>query len=234
MVATVVQQERRLDYIDVNSIRTSTQALREVNRNEPQYVELVQSVKNTNGILSPISVREMQDAETGESFYSLIDGLQRLTATKDNGFTKIPAQIMSTDDFNVMLDQVIGNTCRVETKPAEYSKHLQHIMQMCPTMTVSDLAAKLAKSDSWLKERLNLTKLSPEAAKLVDCNAINLVNAYSLARLPLEEQADYLEQAQSLPTQDFTNVVVARKAAIAKAKAEGRTADEAPVFVHKP
>lgn len=233
MTVTVVQQQDRMARISVNDIRESKEALRTVDRKNPEYVMLADSVRLSGGPKTPIRVREMTDAETGETFYGLIDGLQRWTATKDAGIDFIDAKIVSSDDFQVLLDQTILNACRVETLPAEYSKQLQRILQACPTMTSSDLATRLSRSESWIKERLRLTNLTPEAAKLLDSGAINLINGYSLAKLPVDEQESYLEQAQTMATSEFTNLVIARCSAIQKAKRAGGT-DSAPVFTHKP
>ena len=234
MSALVVQQAERMARINVNNIKESKEALRTVDRKNPEYVMLADSVRLSGGPKVPIRVREMQDAETGETYYSLVDGLQRLTATRDAGIEEVDAKIVSSDDVQVLMDQTILNACRVETLPAEYSKQLQRILQLQPTMTSSELASKLSRSESWIKDRLRLTNLTPEAAKLLDSGAINLINGYSLAKLPVDEQSSYLEQAQSMQTQEFTNLVVARCSAIAKAKRAGGTADSAPVFQHKP
>jgi ParB/RepB/Spo0J family partition protein len=232
MVAAVVNGPRELAFIPVNSIRESAQALRVIDRKNPEYVALAEAVAN-NGVLSAISVRKMEDAETGETFYSLVDGLQRWTASKDAGFETIPAQVISSTDFEVLLQQTIGNTARVETLPAEHAKHLQRILQACPTMTNAELATKLSRSPTWIAERLKLTKLIPEAGKLVDANRINLLNAYCLAMLPQDEQEAYLEQAQSLQNAEFSNIVAARNSAIAKAK-RANAVDSPSVFTHKP
>lgn len=234
MSSVLVQSERRVATIDVNQIRESKEALRGIDRNNPQYVELAEQVRLTGGPLSAISVREFEDTETGETYYSLIDGLQRLTATRDAGLPTIAATIMPVDDFNTLIMQVIANTSRVETKPAEYSKQLQLILQANPTMSSMDLAGKLGKTTEWIKQRLGLVNLVAEAARLVDAGNINLTNAYALAKLPPEEQGEYVEQAQSATISDFNNVVVQRLSAIKEAKKKGGSSDVVTVFKHKP
>lgn len=233
MATAVVQQERKLVFIPVNSIRESAEALRTVDRKNAEYILLADSIRQ-NGVLNPISVREMQDSETGESFYSLVDGCQRWNASKDAGMETVPAQVISSSDIEVLMQQIIGNTGRVETLPAEHSKQLQRILQINPTMTSAELASKLSRGEPWLKDRLKLTNLTPEAAKLVDSGAINLMNAYVLAKLPQDEQSNYLQQAQEMSTSEFGNLGKGRLEAIAKAKRAGGTADSNTVFTHKP
>ena len=232
MAATVVVGEKSLAYIPVDQIRESAEALRPVDRKNPEYVLLADSVA-LNGVLSAISVRKMEDPETGETFYSLVDGLQRWTASKDAGLPTVPAQIISSSDCDVLKQQIIANTSRVETTPAQHSKQLQRVLQMEPTLTRSELAHQLSRGTQWLDDRLSLVKLTPEAAKLVDSNTINLLNAYCLAKLPLDEQESYTEQAMSLQHGDFSNLVKARLDAINKAK-RANAADAPSVFVHKP
>lgn len=233
MTTVVVDNGKSLAYIPVEQIRESVEGLRSTDRENVQYQSLVDSVRN-NGVISPISVRQMLDSETGETFYSLIDGCQRYNAAKDVGHPTIPAQIMPSSDFDVLLQQIIANTAIVETEPAAHSRQLLKILQLNPTMTISELAASCSRTPEWLQARLKLVKLTPEAAKLVDTNVVNLSNAYCLARLPADEQASYLEAARSQQHGEFSNTVKARLDEIAKAKRSGGTSDKATEFVHKP
>lgn len=232
MAAVVVNGEKELKYIPVDQIRESVNGLRPLDRKNAEYVALADSVRN-NGVLSAISVRKMADPETNETYYSLIDGLQRWSAAKDAGHPTVPAQIMSSSDLDVLTQQVVGNTARVETLPAQHAKQMLKILQMNPTWTEAELANKLSRSPAWIYDRLRLNNLTPEAAKLVDSNTINLLNAYVLARLPEDEQAAYVEQAMNQTNPDFSNLVKARIDAINKAKRANTEAGPS-VFTHKP
>lgn len=215
-----------LDTISVDRIRANPAALREVNRNSEKFLELVESVR-TSGVLQPICVRELPDPEIpGQKIYGLIDGLHRFTASKEAGKTTIPALITSMDDGEVEEAQIIANIHRIETKPVEYSKGLLRVLARNPLMTESELAARLAKSPSWLKERLNLVKLGDDLQKLVDENTINLSNAYTLAKLPQEEQKDFADRAQTMPPAQFSPLVNARVKEIKDAQRQGRPAGE--------
>lgn len=228
MSTVVVNAAPELGYIDVNLIRENKEALRVVDRKNPEYVELADAVRK-QGVMSAILVRRIQDTETNEEYFSLIDGLQRLTAARDAGFATIPAQIVFADEFEVLTKQLVGNAARVITKPVEYSKQLQRMLQMNPTMTVADLGAMISQTDTWVKERLKLTNLVVECAKLVDEGVINISNAFALSKLPNEEQENYKQQAQTMPTGEFTPLVLKRLEEIKKAKREGRT-DTPSVF----
>ncbi len=207
------------------SIRENPSALREVNRQSADYLGLVDSIKS-RGVLNAILVREIQ-GDNGEQLYGLVDGLHRYSGSLDAGLKEIPAQVMNMDDASTMEVQLIGNIHKIETKPVEYSKQLQKIMSMNPTLTTPQLAGKLNRSTTWLNERLGLTKLVPDIAKLVDGGSINLSNAFLLAKLPPDEQPNFADRAMSMTPQEFTPTVQARKKEIDTAKRQGREAKPA-------
>jgi ParB family chromosome partitioning protein len=99
---------------------------------------------------------------------------------------------------------------KIETKPVEYSKAILKIIEGNPLLSREELATSLAKTSSWLSERLGLLKLTEEIGKLVDSGEIKLSNAYALAKLPPEEQSDFVDRALTMPPQQFTPTVNAR------------------------
>lgn len=215
--------ETTVAFIPVDKIRINKESLRDVDVKNPQFQELMNSVK-VEGILNPINVAPGEDPETKELYYGLVDGLQRLTAAKAAGMTEVPALIKDATQVEVWRRQVIGNAVRVDTRPVEFAKQLQRLMGADPMCTVASMAAQVNKSDAWVKERLNLTNLIPEAAALVDEGVINITSAFSLAKLPADVQPEFLEKAQTLPHTDFAPLCVTRKKEIDKAKREGRVA----------
>lgn len=226
------EPKTRLKEIKLSDIHENPVALRAVNRSLESFQGLVDSIKE-KGVLNPILVRELKNEETGDTYYGLIDGLQRFSASQDAGRETIPAKVVSMTDAEVLEAQVITNVHRVETKPVEYSKQLIRILSGNPTMTISDLAKKLAKSLTWVSERLGLVKLGDEIAKLVDANTINLSNAYALAKLPEEEQANFVDRAITMTPQEFVPQVNNRVKEIREAKRQGRDATKAE-FVPMP
>jgi len=232
--ATTTKSE--LKEIPLSMIRENPVALRDVNRNTENYMEIVDSIK-TRGVLNPIVVRAMKDPETDEEFYSLIDGLHRYTASQDAGKETIPAHITSMEDADVLVAQIIGNIHRIETRPVEYSKQLQRILAQDPMLTSAQLAKQLGKSTTWITDRLNLRKIDDNIAKLVDEGKINLSNAFALSKLPSEEQADFADRAITMTPAEFTATVSERKKALDKARREGKAATKGefvpPVHMRK-
>ncbi len=223
MSATVVDTND-LKFIPVSEIRENKEALRSVDRQNEQFMELAASVRN-KGILNPILVCQMADSETGESFFALVDGLQRFTAAKDAGMDTVPALVKPQSEVDILANQLITNAIRVETKPVEYTKQIQRLMQLNPMLTLTSLANSLGKSDSWLKQRLDLLKLTPKAAELVDEGQINVTNAYALSKLPTEVQEEYLDKAREMSHLEFLPEVVNKKKELDKARREGRKAE---------
>jgi ParB/RepB/Spo0J family partition protein len=218
--------------INLDQIVENPVALRSVDVEAEDFVGLAESVK-ARGVLTPILIRPIPSETPGVEKFGLINGLQRFTAAKLAGLTSIPAKIVSMNDADVLEAQILTNVHTVETKPVEYSKQLLRILGQNPTMTISALAARLNKSPQWLESRLYLNGLTPELATLVDENKISLPNAYVLAKLPVEEQNQYVEEAQTAPSQEFLPKINARIKEIREAKRQGRAANP-PSFTPVP
>lgn len=220
LLENVIMADRELKKIALAAIRENPSALRAVNRQDVDYLGLVDSIKN-RGVLNPIVVRELT-SDNGDTIYGLVDGLHRYSGSLDAGLKEIPAQVINMSDGEVMEAQLTGNVHKIETKPVEYSKLLQKILAINPLRTMSELAARLNKSTTWLSERLRLTELHPSVQPLVDDGKINLSNAYLLAKLPKEEQLNFTDRAQTMTPQEFMPTVLTRKKEIDTAKRQGR------------
>lgn len=214
-----------LKHIILSEIYEPEESLRKVDRTTEKYLGLVESIR-LKGVMNPINVRPLE-SEDGKSKYGLIDGLHRFSGSKDAGLDTIPCHIISVEDAELLEAQIIANAHKIETKPVEYSKAILKIIESNPLMTRSELSAKLAKTESWLSERLGLLKLTEDIGKLVDEGEIKLSNAYALAKLDPEEQADFVDRAMAMPPQQFTPTVNARIKEVRDAKRKGKEAGPA-------
>jgi ParB family chromosome partitioning protein len=216
----------QLTVLALTKIRENPVALRNVNRQSEEYLGLVSSIRE-KGFLGAITVRPQKDRETGEEYFELVDGLHRFNASKDAGLTEINVDIVSLNDAQVLEAQIMANIHKVETKPKEYSQQLRRILAMNPLMTEVELAKKLGKSEGWIKDRLGLNKIeNPVIGELINEGKIPLSNAYALAKLPIEEQNDWVERAMTLTPEEFVPQVNKRAKEIAEAKRKG--GDAAP------
>lgn len=212
--------------VHVSDIRENEVALRTVNRDSEQYLGLVDSMK-ARGFLGAISGRERFDAD-GTSYIELIDGLHRYNAAKDAGIDEINVDIVDLDEDEILEAQIILNIHKIETRPIEYTRQLKRILTRNPLMTEAELANKLGKSGSWINGRLSLNKLASEQAKqLVNEGKIGLSNAYALAKLPADEQADWLDRAVTLAPDVFIPQTTERLKVIREARKAGREAGPA-------
>ena len=221
-------------HVRMSDIVESQVAIRGVDEASEEFLELVQSVK-ARGVLNSILVREIKTDQGIK--YGLIDGLQRFTASKHLGKDFIPANIQPIEEADVLEAQIIGNVHRIATKPAEYSQALLRIVAANPMLTIRELAKKLAKSIQWIEQRLSLTKLDENIQKLVDQDKIPLQNAYALAKLPVEEQAGFVDRAMTDKPKEFVPAAIGRAKELAAAKRQGKDAKPAgfaPVATFRP
>lgn len=206
---------------DLRNIRTSDikpnpVALRQVDKQGESYAGLVESIK-TKGFFGAITVRQQADGTI-----ELVDGLHRYTACVDLGIDTIPCNVTDLNDDQVLEAQIMTNIHKIETKPVEYSNQLKRILTRNPLMTENELATKLGKSPTWVKERLGLTKITnPEIQAAVDNGDMPLANAYALAKLPGDEQQAFLARAMTTPPAEFVPAATARVKELKDASRKG-------------
>lgn len=215
--------------VPISDIRPNPVAIRSVDRESEDYIQLRDSIADPSiGILNPINVRERQEDVEGTvvTFYEIIDGLHRYTAASEVGLSEIPVLVKNLDETEAHLAQIIGNAMRVETKPVQYTKHLQRIISANPTWTMVDLANRVHRSPTWLSQRFNLLKLEQQVQALVDEGKIAVSNAVVLAKLPHEEQMNYIDGAMSMPTTEFGPLVTTRLKEIKETEKKGKEASK--------
>lgn len=214
-----------IEIVQLDKIRENPVALRAVNKQAEEYLGLVDSIRR-KGFLGSITGRKKKD-EAGVEFVEITDGLHRYSAAMDAGIKSLPVDLLTMDDAATLEAQLMLNVHRVETKPVQYSQQLRRILSMNPLMTEAELAGKLGKSSSWIKERLGLVKLPEKVGALVDEGKINLSNAYAIAKLPVEEMADWVDRAMTQAPTEFIPAINGRIREVKDAKRKGLDAAEA-------
>lgn len=213
--------------VAISDIRPNPVALRAVDRESEDFIQLRDSVADPSiGLLNPINVRERSEEVDGETivYYEIIDGLHRFTACSEAGFETIDVSVKDMDETEAHLAQIVGNAMRIETKPVQYTKHLQRIIGANPTWTITDLANKVHRSPSWLTQRFGLLKLEPTVQTFVDDAKISVSNAVVLAKLPHEEQLNFVDSAMTMGTAEFGPLVQQRVKEIREAEKAGKAA----------
>jgi ParB family chromosome partitioning protein len=216
-----------LKAVQISEIRENPVALRTVNRESEDYLGLVASMQQ-RGFMGAITVRPQKDPESEEEYYELIDGLHRFAAAKDAGISEINVDVVDLNDDLVLEAQIMANIHKVETRPAEYTQQLKRILARNPLMTEAELASKLGKSPQWIQQRLSLTKIdNEEIVTLINEGKIGLANAYALAKLPVDEQAAFVDRAITQPPDEFVPAVNSRVKEIREANRKGQDATKA-------
>lgn len=219
--------DKKLDLrnISMSDIRENPVALRGVDKDNDKYKSVRDSIA-VHGVLQPINVREKTDPE-GKPYFEVVDGLQRYSCSKDLGLTTIGVSVISQTDAEVLETQIITNLCRVDTKPVEFTKQLQRMMVMNPTMTLTEVGERVCQSPAWVSGRLGLLKLDAKIQEAVDSNDINVSNAQALSKLPKDEQFNFLQQAMELQPGEFVPIVQNRVKELKDAARAGQAPGEA-------
>ena len=205
----------------LSSIIANPVKLREVNQESVGFLELVEDVKR-NGVVNPVTVRVV-NTDLGEQ-YQLVDGLHRLTAARAAGLEEMNVQVVDVDDVGVLMMQISMNAHTIDTRPIEFTTALKQILSAKPFMTLAELGRDIGKSAAWIEQRLSLSNITNDVIKsLINEGKITLVNAYALAKLPIEEHADWMTQAQTESISEFAPKVDAR---VKEIKAAARQARE--------
>ncbi len=205
--------------VNLSEIKENPVALRALDRENEQYLNLVQDVKR-RGVITPITVREQ--SEDGEVYYEICDGLHRFSAAVDAGISTIDVSVKDLSDAEVEETQLVANLVRVDTKPVDYTKHLLRMMSRNPFLTVPELADRISQSEAFISQRLSLLKLDASIQQLVNEGEIKLVNAYQLAKLPPEEQHNFTDAALTQKPAEFVPAVQARAKELRDFKRAGK------------
>ena len=211
--------------VPIGEVHQSDSQLREVDKGSAKFEGMVASMRE-NGILNPISVRYVDNKETGEQDLVLIDGAHRLASATEAGIQEIPVTILELDDVQALSAQINANIHTVQTKPYQYSRQLNRMLALNENLTVDDLARMTGETKEWVNTRLNLHKLNENAGKKVDEGVIPIMSAIALAKLPQEDHDEFAEKAMMAETseafiEEVQAVIKARRAEKANEAGDG-------------
>jgi ParB/RepB/Spo0J family partition protein len=190
--------EQQLQTLLISTIRKPRISLRPVRRNSPEYVELVQSIIK-DGVLQPILVRPVVNSD-GKP-YEVVEGWHRYEAAKEAGLLEIPCFVKELTDQQVLLVQLKCNAIRPKTQTFEYARRLKILMAQ--GFTMPELAAKVCKSPSWIRDQLQLNRVCEAAREPVERGEIPMTSALALANLPADLQTKFVDDAIAMPAVEF-------------------------------
>jgi ParB family chromosome partitioning protein len=158
-----------------------------------------------HGMRVPLEVRKVKRS------YELVDGMQRYTAAKNLLMEEVPVIIVELEDSEVIFEQIRCNEHRIATRPSEIREALLHILRQDTGLTVPELAGKLNQPTLWLKNHMELTRITdPILIYKVDTGAIPLTAAFYIGKLPPGEQDHYASIAEAQPVSESVPIIRAR------------------------
>jgi ParB/RepB/Spo0J family partition protein len=187
-------ESNQQDILLTNIIRPKI-ALRPVRRNSPEYIELVASIRKA-GVYQPILVRPVEDG------YEIVEGWHRYEASKEAGRTSIPCIVREMTDHEVLIAQLQCQSIRPRTAPFEYARRLKLLMQ--GGLTLKQLSEMISKTPGWIQSQIQLNRLCEAARAPVENGDIKMTAALALANLPADLQEKFIDDAISMPAQEFT------------------------------
>lgn len=137
--------------------------------------ELAASIRE-KGILHPLLARPVGDR------FELVYGHRRFRAAQLAKLDVVPVLVRELDDQQVIEEQVIENASRSDVHPLEEATGFDDLRAR--GLTVDAIAAKVAKSKSYVYRRLALAKLDDRARELVFDGSLDLAGAERIARVP--------------------------------------------------
>jgi ParB family chromosome partitioning protein len=151
-----------------------------------EFKELVASIKE-KGILVPVLVRALTGSDKVGK-WEVIAGNRRLVAAKEAGLEEIPAQVVVMSDVEAMEAQIVENLQRVDIHPLEEGEGYRKLIEESKYEIVA-IAAKVGKSDSYVKQRLFLTNLEAKPRDAYRSGKINDGHAVLIAKLSAGDQS---------------------------------------------
>lgn len=188
--------------MEMKSIAVSGIVLSETNpkgrTSGPEFKELVASIKE-KGVLMPILVRAKGKG------YEVVAGNRRVAAAQEAGLKEIPAHIVEMDDVEAREAQIVENLQRQDVHPLDEGEaYRQLIEKSSPRYEISAVAAKVGKSERYVRDRLALTNLCAPLAKAFREGRMNAGHATVLARATVKQQkqvfADEWRWEDQIPT----------------------------------
>lgn len=155
--------------------------------NEAKLAELAASIKE-RGVQQPILIRKL-----GEADYELIMGERRLRASKIAGKNAVPAIVTEETDDESAVDALTENIQRENLTPLEEARAFAALIDRFGG-DVSAVAFKVSKTEKFVRERVELLKLTEPVQQMLDDERINLEQAKIL--LQIEDAEAQLTSAQ--------------------------------------
>lgn len=223
--------------IELGKLNESGVKLRDVYTDSKEYADLKRNIVLL-GVQQPIVVCEAKTPEGAviPDEYTIADGWHRYNACKDllnvgmSQFATIPCVVRDMTDEEVQVAQMGLNHARIPTSIKDKKNHLVKWAANHPLHTQKKIAEVFGFTQEDVSKFLSLANLNEVNMELVATEIVTATKAFHWARMPEELQDRYRDEACTMPTNEFIEVV---REAIKAYKKTG-TVDKDKVIVFKP
>jgi len=154
---------------------------------EDELVDLANSIKE-KGIVQPIIVRELNNAET----YEVIAGERRWRAAQIAQLDNVPAIIKNLSDVDALEIAIIENVQRSNLSPIDEATGYQRLIDIY-NYTQEDLAQVIGKSRSYIANILRLNNLPAKVKDYLSSGQLTIGHARALISAEnAESLADFI------------------------------------------
>ena len=161
---------------------------------EGSMKELQESISKV-GVLQPILLRKHPTVRTGDKF-ELVCGERRYRAATLAGLKTIPANIRELTDDEAFEMQIIENLERKDVHPLEEAEAYKKMIDS-GKYKIADIAAKFAKPETFIAQRLKFVDLIEPIKKDFYEGKLGIGHAVLIARLGEMNQKDIYQDANS-------------------------------------
>jgi ParB/RepB/Spo0J family partition protein len=180
--------------VPINELRESPHNPRK-HFNQAKLQELADSIFETGYVITPLIVRQFgvsMQLGTPTPVYEIGAGHRRFRAAKMAGIEQLPVRILDLDDraFRELL--TIENVQREDVHPIEEADGYNELLYR-NKLTIPELAAKVGKSEAYVRGRLELCDLIPVVRESFLQDNITIGHARLISRVPKDRQEDALK-----------------------------------------
>lgn len=192
----------------------------------PEFAELMESIRQSNGNLDPIDVRFRKD-EQGRARYEVIAGTRRLEAVKRLGLKMVFVNERDIDDAMADFLHDVENAKRAEKRPFSLAMELSSMKKSGRYSSQEELADRLGRDKGDVSRLLSLYDKAPAGLweRVADPIAVRFTDVPAILKAYDKPAfADWLK-AQRKPV-SVSTLVAKAKAVCARPKPEKSVVDK--------
>lgn len=180
-----------VEQIEMKMIRSSQFAVRDrFQRLSDDDHCLITSIRE-HGLLQPILIRPLSHG------FEIVAGHRRFHACRSLRWRFIPCKIRELADKEAYEIQLTENMQRKSMDPIEEAEAFRRYVIDFGWGGVTELAAKIGKSEEYVSHRIQLLKLPEEVKQHLIENRLNVSSALELTSIPSEKQNMIVQQINS-------------------------------------